>query len=635
MSTQHNDDEQTINLTRRQALKGAAVGTAAAGVGLNTPVHRARAGWFDDDDNSDGSPGLSVVSPGLGLVSATAKVLGWTSGDSNNSGAKELRKSAYWDASRYYRSVSRELALSQSLLDYAPDGIFSDAKIRAIEKMNAGATKSDTKTAALDVARQEAVTLEKNVLDAGSAGIDTLNNYAKAAVDAGVSVDNVVTLPMSASITRYDGTALRDVTLLNGNNYEVTGFNYQYTEAGTSYSENTFAISEPTSYSDRYYSVAIRYTPVARNADKTAVYPTIPTNIASDGDYSGNIPAEYDATQTGEKTIEQMRNDVVSMWNNDLKPDIQNWVDYAYDKYASGEVQPEDLLSPSEVATLISDEEPANRALAHLRASGISVKPDNPATIETTVQGGTVTVANAVLGSTGTSASLSVGDQVDPSTLSYDYTVGYTSDNVAVDWPHYTETLDGGQLTVGKSPSTEVVEWVGRPLEMVIQTSKGETATIDPYAHGSPENPSAGFTVDLSGQLNEPIANVTQITIFSAKSDPVSATKILDNTFTLTDGAKDTYDFTHDRSIQTTDNYVTAEEWEQRNEELQQTIEELRNDDSGGSVSNPAAGFLSGFNNLGTGVLGAIGSVVSLLVGGVFVFFGFILLIVILGAASG
>jgi hypothetical protein len=575
MSTQHNHDEQTINLTRRQALKGAAVGTAAVGVGLNTPVNRARAGWFDDDDDQNNStPGLSVASPGLGLVSATAKVLGWTSGDSNQAAKADLRQAAYWDASRYYRSVVRELSLNSDLLEYVPDGVFSDAKIKAIEKMNAGATRSETKTAALDLAKQEMSTLEKNVIEAGNQGVKTIANYLSQAKENGIAESDIISIPEdNTSFGQYSGTTTLQVTLIDGTTYDNVGINFT---DGDGASFDSFAVGEDAYGLSRKPSLLAE----APDGNDYPVLPIHPSDWSTGGYNDGvSVPPEYQSPNT---TINDMRDKIVNKWTNDLEPDIITWVDNSYDAYASGDVNPEDLLTASETATLISDEEPANRAIAHLRASGISVKPDNPATIETTAEGGTVTVKKAVLGSTGTSSSLSVGDTVTPSNLSYDYSVGYTSENVAVQWPHYTTTLDGGQLTVGKTPSTEVVEWVGRPLQMVVQTSKGETATIDPFAYGSPENPSAGFTVDLSGQLNEPIADVTKITIFSAKDSPVSATKFLDKQFTLVSGAKDSYDFTHDRSVQTTDNYVTAEEWEQRNEELQKIIEELRDDGGGG-----------------------------------------------------
>jgi len=38
-------------------------------------------------------------------------------------------------------------------------------------------------------------------------------------------------------------------------------------------------------------------------------------------------------------------------------------------------------------------------------------------------------------------------------------------------------------------------------------------------------------------------------------------------------------DYSHDRTIHTQDNYTTQSEWEQRNENLQQIIDELQEDD--------------------------------------------------------
>lgn len=618
----------TPDMNRRTFMKTVGVTAGAAAVGVSgVTTDRVSAGFFD---NTADTVGASFASPGLAVVSATQDAINWVTGDGElKSGVTELQKQNYWGTKRYYNSTTRELSLSSDLIEYIPDSVFADAKIAAIEAMNNGLTESEVETAALDEARPQIAQLEKNVIEAGNQGMRTIDNYVQVAIESGFGVQDVLDLPHSNRfVETYHGTSVRDTTLVDGTTYDNVGLNYVYNfnDADSPTDRNSFPVGITGSSGQGVYGygydITVSPDPVPNlcpmvkgpNGD---LFPPIPSLVYNHADASGSTPDKYRADITGERTIGGMRRKVIDLWENDLKLNIQNWVSNAYSSYASGDVEPSDLLTATEIATTITEEEPDKRALAHLRASGIGVDPENPATIETQVEGGTLTAEKVVLGSTGTTASVSVGQTVDPSTEDYEYTVGYSTQNIALQWPHYATTLDGGIITVNQMPAEETLSWFGTPMEMVVQTSKGETASFDPYQHGDPEAPNTSFDVDLSGQLDEPIADVSKVTIFSAKSESVTATKIVDQQFTVTDGAVDTYDFSHDRNIQTTDNYVTAEEWDQRNQELKDTIEELRDQQDSGGTFGGSGGGGSWFNGAFGDLFGGARQLAMLVGGGI------------------
>jgi len=630
MSVEQTDDGHMVNLTRRQALKSmaaagtaAAVGGAASGPALGDCLIPGDPTCGDDsalDDVGWTEVGAAAQSPAAFAISYSLKakdeiediINGWRSGDTNNAQQTEIQKDASWDFRRYHNSAVRELNMRSDTLEYVVDGIFADAKLAAIEEINNQAEKATVEQAALDEAKEALAGFQKQIVASGNQGIRTIVNYLEQ-ID---EIDAVSVGQVFENAAGGDGAQLGDpsnvttstetIDLLNGEQMNVLCFDPEY--ANNDVGPGSWA--NVTESNQGVYGTSTYYTIYAIEPDADKAYPVLPVKGGTYGPSGSGDYALPDKYNHGATLWNQWQN-LLDAWENDLKPDIQGYVTNAYDEVARGEIAPGDLLTARDVANTVGEDEPQNRALAHLRAANIPVKPDHPVSIETRVNGRTMQLVDVLLSSTGETDSVSTGDTVDPSTVDHSYFVSYRPQDVVVQWPDtaYQDTIDGGTLTLTELPDQELEEWLTQGIIMQVQTIADETATINVVEEFGPDrdpSPSGGVDVDLNDQLNTEITEVAQIQLFTAVEESPYATNSLRNTFTVTQiEGKDALDFSHDRQIQSTDNYVTKEEWEERNEAMQQILEELEEDDDGGG----GIGFPDfGGGGLFSGIAGAIGT---------------------------
>jgi len=333
MRTQHKPEtEQATNCTRRQALKLAAGATGAATVGVGSD----RAGLDLHQDARAGAPLVAAVIGGALVLKAVQDTADALQGDPSETDVTLLKEEASWDFRRFHNSAVRELGITADTLPYVLDGVFEDAKLAAIEALNAEKTQAEVETAAKTVAKDELSTIQKNVLELGNNGIATVKNTIQQADNAGVTVtDVVINAKADSADPVIDSETTKEYTLLNGSTKSYLQFSYI----------NSFDNSRtlnPVNYGAGGVgpiaeSETNRGTLFAKAPDGSH-YPVLPINSLSNVDVS--VPSEYNIGTTLSAFLTNLEN----KWQNDLRVDIENYVSNAYAEVAAGEIDPGSLL---------------------------------------------------------------------------------------------------------------------------------------------------------------------------------------------------------------------------------------------------------------------------------------------------
>lgn len=307
----------------------------------------------------------------------------------------------------------------------------------------------------------------------------------------------------------------------------------------------------------------------------------------------------------------------------DAHDGITLWVNEVYGDVQAGEIDPSDLLNPRDIAGMLDEDEDLARAKADLLALNIPTDLNVEAKIETTLDGFgyTVVVSGMFAATAAPSGGFEAGETYTPNEggVGSVHMVAH-SDDLALEVPsgQYDVGLDGG-----------VMEWantLAEGYEYYIQTNNGETATIehddlepveDDWYYGV-EN----WEVDLSDQLNDPIAEVEKVT--GAPTGDQSVNITLSNQFEILeitdiDGDPvDTLDPIEPTEPHSDDNYLTQEDYEEMNDALQDRFDAIEEalDDSGG-ISGGGAGFIDDLTDFGA-------STIQTIVGGLILFILFI-----------
>jgi len=371
MSTQHKPEtEQATNCTRRQALKLAAGATGAATVGYGADradlqlSKGARAGLPFPDTGTIIGGTLMDLSEGI------ADAL---QGDPSETDELLLREEASWDFRRYHNSTVRELGITADTLPYVLDGVFEDAKLAAIEALNAEKTQAEVESAAKSVAKDELSTIQKNIITLGNSGLTTIKNYILQAQNASFGVGKILKNGGdhidSSNVIVSESTP--SYTLINGETKPFIQFTYADGQ-GTNrklgvLGDEPYGVLRNTTNGD----VINPHSIFAESPDQTdTYYPVLPVRDLGNFSSTITIPSDYRVDQS----IKGMITQIEDKWQNDLRIDIENYVSNAYAEVAAGDIDPGALLSERQVANTIAEQEPANRAIAALRAAGIPVE---------------------------------------------------------------------------------------------------------------------------------------------------------------------------------------------------------------------------------------------------------------------
>jgi len=558
-------------MTRRTALKTLAAGGTAATVGTGAGGDEL-APVGDAEAIACGGLCLGAAAVGAGIA------VGWALREYEVIGADSPADGLSADALRTEidsTASARKSTNASTILDNrnivkagVENTAYGDAKLAAIQELNNQSQQSAVETAATEAINSYEETVIKNFLkswneaaqEANTLGLaaqehsDVANNYLKPWDPQMNSVDEVnwdissfADPPDRGETTQ----ATRDYSFSNGNTFEVHTVHFQATQmdwGGSTTAWREYGLS-PLKHEDDY----IRH-----------------------GD---------DFIRVGDGNVEYMH---VTPWAEALgeleqaftnaRDGILLWVDNIYSQVQAGELNTEELLTSRELAAMTADDEEYNQAIADLMALNISVDLEREAEIY--LPDDDVTLYGS-LGTTG-DTTLSVGT-VDPTADDLDYYFTYDVSQGSGTWSDYNEGVDGGVVTFTAEP------WEG--TEFAIDTTAGETATV---AASSFEDQGDGtWTVDVSDQLETAITNIDQVLVHSESSETNYQTVQLTDTFeikTFTDSEGNEYDSAEHTSNKPHDdtNYITEEEWEEREERYTKLIDRYEESKGGGVGFDPS-----------------------------------------------
>lgn len=264
---------------------------------------------------------------------------------------------------------------------------------------------------------------------------------------------------------------------------------------------------------------------------------------------------------------------------NDVRDGIDLWASETYDAVQDGDLDPVDLLSERELAAMTTDDEDFAQSAADLMALNLSVDLEREAEVYLPEIGATL---NGSIARTG-EGTLETG-VIDPADDDETYYLTYDISLGSGEWDAYDADagVDGGVLTLTEDPLPEV--------EYHIETGAGEVAVVTeedfiPWDADEQEETLAHeadtFIVDLSDQLEDTVTNVEEINFFSPVEETQFETVQLRQefeilTFTDSDGnEEDSAEFSRSEP-HTDDNYLTQEEWENRQARHDQLVQEYQ-----------------------------------------------------------
>nr|YP_005454314.1 unknown [Halorubrum pleomorphic virus 3] len=489
-----------------------------------------------------------------------------------------LRSQVYQTALTRESTNASAILANDNILSGVENTGYTEAKIAAIEALNAGETESAVLDAANQTLDSYQLTLEKNIINTWNEAVSEFGNLLTAMQDHpdispnfncgwtdGVWDDSggSISAVSDDTITLVDGTEMvnKKITGAAGGNSPISWTINSLDSGSFSANVSSFRVVVPNSEGDVKY--------------------------LSHADWAG-------ALNGVKSTIQDVRNG------------ISTWVTNVYGQVQSGEIEISDLVTPRERAAMMSEGEGTSQALADLIALNIPVDLEREATVFIPESGTTI---RGSFGLTDTSdGPISAGTTYDPSTFAGD--VYFTTDVSLLEgeWSAFETGVDGGTVTLTAEPYEGTV--------YTVETTAPETVNIP--ATDFTDNGDGTWSYDASGDLETTITEVSAVNYYAASDETNYQTIQLDTSFTVesfenteTGESVDSASFTS-AEPQTDTNYITQEEWndlEQKNQELINKFEESQS--SGGGLFGGAFpwGDLGGAG--GVGVL-AVGGAVAL-----------------------
>jgi len=571
------DDDLDRGINRRQFMHRLGATTLGAGAAYYGGTQYA------------GSPvqnGQAIAPLVIGAGVAGSVALGWAlreyqviGSDAPAEGltADALKQQVYQTAKTRKSTNASTIIDNQNILDGVKHTAYVDAKIAAIEKLNAGVPESEVQTAAKGAVSAYLSTVQENLLKTWNESVrefDSFRSTLESHPDVGQGtvlhsgVRFVSATP--AGIDYFRPKSTRDITLFDGSTFSL---------------ESVEVMMESTD------KIGIDLL----NLDQLDYLKNFNLTVSNPNPDGGNVKYLDGPTWKG-------IHDEVSTVHDNLLNGISTWVTNVYGSVQSGDIEISDLVTPRERAAMMSKEEGTSQAIADLIALNIPVDlereaevylPDLDATIygQLAYTGGT----QLDVGTVDPNATDADGNAIYPGTFYFTYDISRGEGT----WADYNSGIDGGLLTFTTEPYAETV--------YTVQTAAGETVEVT--SSDFTDNGDGTWTADLSGQLDNPITNVEQIKFYSESGDTQFETIQLDQTFEIkgfTDSEGNEYNSSNFESSepQTDNNYITQEEWddlEQQNQDLIAKYEESQNNGGGGTI----------FDRLGGGAIPREGLIVG------------------------
>ena len=545
-------------MSRRGVMRTTAVGIgAAAGVGAL---------------GSSAAPVAAVDWKDVGTIAATTVIggpvaLGWALRETGILGsdappegltADALEQDIYETARTRTSTNASTIVDNQNIVDGLENKAYTDAKIAAIEELNAGSSESavlDAATAAIDAYE---TTVRKNLLKTWNEAVSEFSNM-------------VSTIESHPDLTVMGILEWTDPIYDSGTPRDYAGFSFP-----------TSSITLPNGESFTIEALGV-------NAGG-AMYDWDPTYENTDGGSDiWNINAQIPVSTSYGSTTYMSYNDWNAIYTEmdttfqNVRDGISTWVTNVYGGVQSGEIEISNLITPSVRAEMLSDEETEASAIADLAALNIPIDPEREATITITETSATL---SGTIGLTDTSdGPIESGTTYDPSTFAGD--VYFTADvsQLSGSWSAFNSGVDGGTITLTSQPYEGTV--------YNVTTTAGETVSVP--ATSWTDNGDGTWSYDASGELNTNITEVDSVSYESADDQTQYETLQISKEFTVNKienketGEEVTSTSFESSEPQTDSNYITQEEWnqlEQQNQELIEKYEESQ------TTSGGAGGFL-------------------------------------------
>lgn len=592
----HTDDEPTglAPMSRRRMMKmtAAGAGAAVAGKSVSTfsgsaPIGTARAGV------PLAAVGFMVgVAVGEWALRRVTEYL--DQGDPDGTLPADIVLNAVWDRIETRYSVNQSMFVdNMNIIERIGHVEFHEAKLAAFEKLehDPAASQEEVLEAAENAASAHLVTVQENFLRSWNEAVvelyalwDMLDDHEDLDAEEDVfahyhdedgedSLDRDRDIPPRTWFDGYLQGPSKRFELYDGSEVECERPGIAGEDAGYGGDTTWFwAPPELTSQDDNY-----DYAPTDRLR-----FPGI--WLQGGYDYDDSFLA-YNRWATVWNKLETQ--------HDQLLDDISIWVSAVYNDIQTGELETGELLTPSDVAELLPEEEEGSRAVADLLALNYPVDLDHEYHILLNLDVADVNMYG-ILG-VSDEISVEVGDTIDPSARNEQYFFAHDLADLHGEWAHFETGVDGGELVFTEEPLADVV--------YQIETGHGELVEV-PYAD-LVENDDGDYVVDLSQDLENPITEVEKVDFFADTDETQNATINLRNEFTIvsiTDSAgsevEDPVQYEKPVETHTDDNYMTQEDFEEATAEWEDLVSRVEdevgdNGDSGvglGDWNLPALG---------------------------------------------
>ena len=556
MGADGSDTDRPARLGRRTFVKGLGA-TGAASLGLSSgPAPAAAVDW-----SAIGTTGVSyaIFGPAIGVGWALREfeVIG-SDPPAEGLTADALKQQANEASLTRQSENASTIVDNRNILDGLEHTAYTEAKIAAIEELNAGSSESDVLAAANNAIDSYFTTVQKNYLKSWNESVNELRKFMTALEShADLNIRSVYTIEEvsrdydfdhTPRLTNTDRTAT--VSLFDGTEFTVQQVSVSGSHGNT-----------------------VHYSPEQNISDWDAY----PANNSNTQEYEPQVIfSSGDETYLDYHDWRPLYEEMGTIYS-DVSNGISTWVTSVYGDVQSGDIEISDLVTPRERAAMMAEEEGMNQAIADLISLNIPVDAEREATI--TIEDTSATLPGTFGLTDSSDGPLEAGTTYDPSTFSGD--VYFTADMSLVegDWSAINSGVDGGTITITSQPYDSTA--------IEVTTTAGETVSV-PAADWSAVDGSDEWTFDASDDLETPITEVDSARFVSTATETQYETIQLNDSFTVDklvnkQSGEEVQSTSFENSEPQTDsNYITQEEWEDLEQQNEQLIEEYENSQNNG-----------------------------------------------------
>jgi len=554
------------HLGRRQFVRLGAAGAAAA-VG----------GGYAATDDADALIPAVVVGVAAGAGLATGWVLGEWDPLQSDSVPEGLTPGAFKQQA-YQIALTRQSTNASAILDTenlvtaSKNDAYAKGKISGVEALNDQLTESEVVDAAHAAVDKKEAKVKGNLLKDWNESVNELQSMFSTATDhPDVNWKNVFEARSMRTAEIDSRNPLqfptRTVTLPDGSEMDVRRIQLDQEVSGNSPNDTWDPAGKDTTLDGTKEQ---RPGMTVLGADGNVVYLAFPAWNA----VWNQIETAYSEVRNG----------------------LSNWVSTVYADVQAGELNPEELFTPAELAKLMPDGEGYPQALADLMALGYAVDLERKMTIDLSNVDGTISGTMGL--SDKPSEPLQSGETIDPTARAEDYYFTYDVSKGTGVWSDYEVGIDGGVITFTSDPYEQSL--------YTIETTAGESIEVGSSRFTETDTGGA-WTYDASAELENEITEIESVSFAADVEGTHFETVQLEQQFTITEIVNeetgetvDSTSFTQSET-QTDNNYITQSEWDELREQNEKLIEKYEKAKNSGGIFS---GLFGGGSIFGGGASG-------------------------------